>query len=218
MTFALHQLVPLFLRQLVRMNSAIRQLVYVTFAVHHHTHDFSDPSARTHRSCDLSRVMFSTAFTVSALTKYTPLFLISGSCPSPNIRISLLIVSQLRVYTGNLHSRSASSRSPHGNHTVSSDRKFSTRSVPFRYSWSGFPLAPLRQVAPSDCSSLEFPVHLGHTLAGAPLSITTSPSSRSAQPSWLKFTSLISFSTVDTNSFPDSALTFSTSTSFTFLS
>ena len=50
------------------------------------THDFSDPSARSHRSCDSSRVVFSTAFTVCASTKYTPLFLINGSCPSPNLK------------------------------------------------------------------------------------------------------------------------------------
>ena len=193
----------------------IRQLVHDFVEFHACTHDFSDPSACTHRSCDMSRVVFSTAFTVCALTKYTPPFLINGSCHhQTSRRISLLTVSQLLVHTSNLHSGSASSRSPHGNHTVSSDRKFLTRPVAFR----GFPLAPLRQVAPSDCSSLEFPNHLGHTLTEAPLSIITNPSSRSTQPSWLKFTSLISFSTAKTYYFPGSALTLSTSTSFTILS
>ena len=48
------------------------------------------------------------------------------------------------------------------NHSVSSDRKFLNQICCFTYSWSGFPLAPLRQVAQSDCSSLEFPNHLGH--------------------------------------------------------
>ena len=108
--FLIHQLVRMtfLIRQLVRMNFSIhqlvrmtflsiRQLVRMTFATHQpvhmnssnpstRTHDFSDPSARTHRSCDLSRVMSSTAFTVCALTKYTPPFLISGSCPSPNLK------------------------------------------------------------------------------------------------------------------------------------
>ena len=65
--------------------------------------------------------------------------------------------------------------------------------------------------APSDCSSLEFPSHLGHTLTEAWLTIITSPSSRSTQPSWLKFTSLISCSVVYTHPFPGSALTFWTS-------
>ena len=49
------------------------------------------------------------------------------------------------------------------------------------------------------------------TWTGAPLSIITSPSSRATQPSCLKFTSLISFSSVNTCSFPGSALTFSRS-------
>ena len=47
-------------------------------------------------------------------------------------RISLRSVSRLLVNTSNLLSRSASSRSPHGNHTVSFDRIFSTRFVVFR--------------------------------------------------------------------------------------
>ena len=40
-------------------------------------------------------------------------------------------VSQLHVRTNYSHSGWVSSRLPHGNHTVSSDRKFSTRSVSF---------------------------------------------------------------------------------------
>ena len=47
------------------------------FSVHPsaRTHEFSEnPSARTH------------AFTVCALTNYTPPFVISGSCPSPNLK------------------------------------------------------------------------------------------------------------------------------------
>ena len=73
------------------------------------------------------------AFTVCALTKYTPPFLINGSCPSPTSRrISLLSVFSTLFHTSNLHSRSASSRSPRENHIVSSDRKFSTRSATVR--------------------------------------------------------------------------------------
>ena len=85
----------------------------------------------------------------------------------------------------------------------------------FPYSWGGFPSAPLGRVAPSDCCSLDSPHHLGHTLTEAPLSIITNPSSRSAQPSWPKVTSMIAFSIVNTHYSPVSALSFWT---FTILS
>ena len=79
----------------------------------------------------------------------------------------------------------------------------------FPNSWSGFPFAPLRQVAPSDCSSLESPKHLGHTLTEAPLTIITKLSwvlgsyslavflssiLFTPQPLWLKFTTMFSCS------------------------
>ena len=68
------------------------------------------------------------------------------------------------------------------------------------------------RIVPSDCSILDFPNHLGHTLTDALLSIITNPSSRSSQPFWLKVASLITFSIVNANSLLVSA---SPSTSFT---
>ena len=75
------------------------------------THDLSyRASARTHKSFNpstcihyflirqlvrivpviLSRVVFSTAFTVCAWTKYTPPLLINGSCPSPKLKMHFI--------------------------------------------------------------------------------------------------------------------------------
>ena len=133
------------IRQLVQMTFAIRQLVHTNFSIRRlvhefcnpsaRTHDISDPSTRTHRSCDLPRVVFSTVFTVCASTKYTQPFLINRLLSITKHQEK----SQRLVHTNdNLHPRSASSRSPHGNHTVSSDRKFSTRSVAVHISGAVF--------------------------------------------------------------------------------
>ena len=114
------------IRQLVRMIVLVILSSYVSCPQLHSLfpsaltkytpHDFSDPSARTHRSCDLSRVMSSTAFTVCALTKYTPPFLINGfsaKCVSTPCSDSQLILKiGFVTFT-----------------TVSSDRNFQSVSV-----------------------------------------------------------------------------------------
>ena len=133
------------------------------------THEFSfRPSARTHE--------FSTAFTVCALTKFTPSFLLNGSCPSPNLKKDFFA----RCVSTPCSHRQLTLRIGFGTFTTWKSYSFVrpqnfNQICRFPYSWSGFPLAPLRQVVPSDCSIFDFPNHLGHTLTEAPLSIITNP-------------------------------------------
>ena len=138
MNSAIRQLVHLFfffflIRQLVRKSFLIRQLV-------------------THRSCDLFRVVFSIAFTVCALTKYTPPF--NGSCTSPNVKKHFFAVCLNSLFTEATYTQY---RLRHVHHmeimSFRLDRKFSSKSVAFRTPGPSFPLAPLR----SDCSQLGVP-------------------------------------------------------------
>ena len=76
-----HQIVRmtfLTVRQLVRTNFAIRQLARTIFLIRQLVRIVPV-------ICPVSFV-FSIAFTVSALTKYTPPLLINGSCPSPKLK------------------------------------------------------------------------------------------------------------------------------------
>ena len=68
------------------VNSAIHQLVRMTFCESStRTHDFFESLARTR---DL--IVPFTSCTIFALTKYTPLFLIKGSCVSPHFKAGCL--------------------------------------------------------------------------------------------------------------------------------
>ena len=70
--------------QLVRIDFVNPQLVRISFCESSaRAHRFCASSARTHDFSDSSCVTVSIAFTVCALTKYTPPLLINGSCPSP---------------------------------------------------------------------------------------------------------------------------------------
>ena len=160
MIFAIRFLVRMnsLIQQLVRMNSALHQLVRMIFCDFSdpsaYTHDFCTPSARTHDFSirQLVRMIFlirqlvrifpviclvschSTAFTVCALTKYTPPFLINSSCPSPKLREGFLCQVCLNsVFTQPTYTQD---RLRHVHHMeiipCSSDCKFSTRSVAFR--------------------------------------------------------------------------------------
>ena len=77
--FLIHQIVRMIfaIRQLAHMNSEIRQLVRMSFLIRQLVRIVP---------VIFSRVVSSTAFTVCALTKYTPPCLISGSCPLPNLK------------------------------------------------------------------------------------------------------------------------------------
>ena len=99
------------------------------------THEFSEnPSDGTHQFSSVHSSARTHAFTVCALTKYTPPFVINGSCPLPNLKKDFIAwcVStpfshkQLTLRIGFVTS------TPHENRTVSCDRKFSTSYVSFR--------------------------------------------------------------------------------------
>ena len=121
------------------------------------------PSARTH------------AYTVCALTKYTPTTfsdqrLVSITKPQEGFLCQMCVNS---VFTQTTYTQD---KFRHVHHMEIVPFRLTANFQPdlsLSVSWSGFPFAPLRQDAPSDCSSLEFPNHLGHTLTEAPLSIIT---------------------------------------------
>ena len=228
----------LFIRERASMNFSIRQLAHTNFAIRQHdffdpsactidfvdpsscTHAFSDPSACTHHSCDLSRVVPSTAFTVCALTKYTPPFSDQRFVSITQLQASFLCKMCLNsLFTPAFHTQD---RLRHVHHIEIIPLRLTAISQAYM-SHSGFlervSIGTSETIRTFRLFQLGVPTnHLRHTLTDAPLSIITSPSSRATQPSWLTFTSLISFSTVNTCSFPGSALTFSISTSFTILS
>ena len=137
------------IHQLVRISfPRIRQLVRISFS--------ENPSACTHKffreSVQLVHISFSLCIhqlvhmrsPSETFSKYTPPFLINGSCLSPNLKKDSFArcVStpfshkQLTLRIGFRHVP------PHGKHTVSSDRKFSTRSVSFRIPGAVFRLLP----------------------------------------------------------------------------
>ena len=103
---------------------------------------------------------------------------INGSCPVPNLKKDLFA----RCVSAPFSHKQLTLRTGFVTSTTWKSYRFVWPQIfnqicLFPYFWSGFPFAHLRQVASSDCSSLEFPNHLGHTSTEAPLSTITRLSS-----------------------------------------